>query len=105
MQLTSTAPCCALHPSDKRPFRCSKLNPDPALFSLHLPSLHAPAPLCSALTKIAPRAVSYPEQSQQIREHLAKVLETEEEWTKAAQVLQGIDLDSGQHTCMAGVQG
>jgi COP9 signalosome complex subunit 4 len=49
--------------------------------------------------------VSYPEQSQQIREHLAKVLETEEEWTKAAQVLQGIDLDSGQHTCMAGVQG
>jgi hypothetical protein len=49
----------------------------------------------SALVKIQPRAVSYPEQSQAIREHLAHVLESEEEWTKAAQVLQGIDLDSG----------
>jgi hypothetical protein len=39
--------------------------------------------------------VSYPEQSQAIREALARVLEGEEEWTKAAQVLQGIDLDSG----------
>jgi Arc/MetJ-type ribon-helix-helix transcriptional regulator len=39
--------------------------------------------------------VSYPEQSQAIREALARVLEAEEEWTKAAQVLQGIDLDSG----------
>lgn len=50
---------------------------------------------CSTLAKVAPRSVSYPEQSQAIREALARVLEAEEEWTKAAQVLQGIDLDSG----------
>ena len=49
----------------------------------------------STLAKIQPRSVSYPEQSQAIREALARVLEGEEEWTKAAQVLQGIDLDSG----------
>lgn len=50
------------------------------------------------LAKVAPRSVSYPEQSQAIREALARVLEAEEEWTKAAQVLQGIDLDSGVRT-------
>jgi len=50
---------------------------------------------CSALSQIAPRTVSYPEQSQLLRERLAALFEKEEQWTKAAQVLQGIDLDSG----------
>lgn len=39
--------------------------------------------------------VSYEEQATAIREQLAKLLEAEEEWTKAAQTLAGIDLDSG----------
>lgn len=50
---------------------------------------------CSALEKIQPRVVSYEEQATSIREQLAKLLEDEEEWTKAAQTLAGIDLDSG----------
>lgn len=44
---------------------------------------------------IQPRAVSYEEQATAIREQLAIILEAEEEWTKAAQTLAGIDLDSG----------
>ena len=40
--------------------------------------------------------VSYEEQATAIREQLAKLLEDEEEWTKAAQTLAGIDLDSGK---------
>lgn len=51
-----------------------------------------------ALSQIAPRTVSYPEQSQLLRERLAALFEKEEQWTKAAQVLQGIDLDSGVRT-------
>lgn len=50
---------------------------------------------CSALNRIAPRGVSFLDQSTLIREKLAELLEKEEEWTKAAQVLAGIDLDSG----------
>jgi len=41
---------------------------------------------CSALQSIAPRGVSFVEQSIQIREDLAELLEKEEEWSKAAQV-------------------
>lgn len=40
--------------------------------------------------------VSYEEQVTTIREQLAELLEDEEEWAKAAKVLAGIDLDSGQ---------
>eukprot|EP00775_Hariotina_reticulata_P005247 gene5247-5482_t len=48
-----------------------------------------------ALQRTAPRGVSFVEQSIQIREDLAELLEKEEEWSKAAQVLAGIDLESG----------
>eukprot|EP00884_Botryococcus_braunii_P007009 jgi/Botrbrau1/16309/Bobra.0066s0077.1 len=48
-----------------------------------------------ALEKVQPRVVSYDEQVTIIREQLAQVLELEEAWAKAAQVLAGIDLDSG----------
>eukprot|EP00877_Chromochloris_zofingiensis_P013874 jgi/Chrzof1/8740/Cz03g22180.t1 len=47
------------------------------------------------LEKIQPRVVSFEEQVTFIRESLAGLLEQEEEWTKAAQILAGIDLDSG----------
>ena len=40
--------------------------------------------------------VSYEEQATAIREQLAKVLEAEENFTRAAQTLAGIDLDSGE---------
>ena len=39
--------------------------------------------------------MSYEEQSAAIREHLASVYELQEEWSRAAQALAGIDLDSG----------
>ena len=39
--------------------------------------------------------VSYEEPATTIREQLAAMLEREEDWAKAAQVLAGIDLDSG----------
>ncbi|EFN55852.1 hypothetical protein CHLNCDRAFT_48784 [Chlorella variabilis] len=48
-----------------------------------------------ALDKVHPRAVSYEEQVSAIREQLAAVYEAQEEWSKAAQALAGIDLDSG----------
>ncbi|WIA32078.1 hypothetical protein OEZ86_002929 [Tetradesmus obliquus] len=48
-----------------------------------------------ALNRISPRGVSFLDQSTLIRERLAEQLEREEAWSKAAQVLAGIDLDSG----------
>ncbi|KAK9836339.1 hypothetical protein WJX81_006781 [Elliptochloris bilobata] len=48
-----------------------------------------------ALERIQPRVVSYEEPVTTIREQLAATLEAEEDWAKAAQVLAGIDLDSG----------
>mmetsp|Transcript_38967 Transcript_38967/g.54119 ORF Transcript_38967/g.54119 Transcript_38967/m.54119 type:complete len:408 (+) Transcript_38967:44-1267(+) len=48
-----------------------------------------------ALEKFQPRVVSFEEQVATIRESLAQIHEAEEEWSKAAQVLGGIDLDSG----------
>ena len=51
--------------------------------------------VCSLLDKIQPRVVSYEEQVTTVREHLATLLEKEEDWSKAAQTLAGIDLDSG----------
>ncbi|KMZ59149.1 COP9 signalosome complex subunit 4, partial [Zostera marina] len=48
-----------------------------------------------ALSKIQPRVVSFEEQVLVIREKLAELYESEEQWSKAAQMLSGIDLDSG----------
>ena len=48
-----------------------------------------------ALEKIQPRVVSFEESVTTIRENLAALQESEEEWSKAAQTLAGIDLDSG----------
>ncbi|KAL2913639.1 hypothetical protein HK105_206799 [Polyrhizophydium stewartii] len=54
-----------------------------------------------ALDKMSARAVAFEEQISQVREHLAAVLEEEEEWTLAAKVLQDIPLDSG-HRAITG---
>ena len=53
------------------------------------------APRDSALERIQPRVVSFEEQVTVIREALAALHEREEEYTRAAQILAGIDLDSG----------
>ena len=57
---------------------------------------------CSALDKVQPRAVSYEEQVGALREQLAALYERREEWSKAAQALAGIDLDSGMRLLDAG---
>ena len=43
-----------------------------------------------------PRVVSFEEQVSVLREGLAKLYQDEEDWSRAAQVLAGIDLDSGE---------
>ncbi|KAF9611479.1 hypothetical protein IFM89_032449 [Coptis chinensis] len=48
-----------------------------------------------ALVQIQPRVVSFEEQVLIIREKLAELYESEEQWSRAAQMLSGIDLDSG----------
>ena len=48
-----------------------------------------------ALEKITPRVVSFEEQVSVLREGLSKLYQDEELWSAAAQVLSGIDLDSG----------
>ncbi len=52
--------------------------------------------LRSALEKIQPRVVSFEDSVTVIREGLAEVLEQQEDYAKAATVLAGIDLDSGE---------
>ncbi|GAB2224876.1 hypothetical protein Droror1_Dr00005654 [Drosera rotundifolia] len=47
------------------------------------------------LSLIQPRVVSFEEQVLVIREKLSELYESEQEWSKAAQMLSGIDLDSG----------
>ncbi|TXG52258.1 hypothetical protein EZV62_021427 [Acer yangbiense] len=47
------------------------------------------------LAQIQPRVVSFEEQVLIIREKLADLYESEQQWSKAAQMLSGIDLDSG----------
>ncbi|KAK4387528.1 COP9 signalosome complex subunit, partial [Sesamum angolense] len=47
------------------------------------------------LNQIQHRVVSFEEQVLIIREKLAALYESEQEWSKAAQMLSGIDLDSG----------
>nr|AAQ07984.1 COP8-like protein [Lilium longiflorum] len=51
-----------------------------------------------ALAQIQSRVVSFEEQVLIIREKLAELYESEEQWSKAAQMLSGIDLDSGNRT-------
>eukprot|EP00242_Pyramimonas_sp_CCMP2087_P014326 CAMPEP_0198221966 /NCGR_PEP_ID=MMETSP1445-20131203/86061_1 /TAXON_ID=36898 /ORGANISM="Pyramimonas sp., Strain CCMP2087" /LENGTH=403 /DNA_ID=CAMNT_0043900301 /DNA_START=83 /DNA_END=1294 /DNA_ORIENTATION=+ len=48
-----------------------------------------------ALEQIQPRVVSFEEQVTTIRESLANVYESGEDWSMAAQILGGIDLESG----------
>lgn len=48
-----------------------------------------------ALEKITPRVVSFEEQVSVLREGLSKLYQDERLWSRAAQVLSGIDLDSG----------
>lgn len=50
------------------------------------------------LTQIQPRVVSFEEQVLIIREKLAELYESEQQWSKAAQMLSGIDLDSGMRS-------
>lgn len=54
-----------------------------------------PRTACSALERVQPRAVSYEEQVTVMREQLSELYEAQEEWSKAAHALAGIDLDSG----------
>lgn len=61
--------------------------------------------LRSALEKVQPRAVSYEEQVSAIREQLAALYEQQEEWSKAAHALAGIDLDSGMRLLDGGAAG
>ena len=89
------------------PHRCLPLRlPPPHAPCPHPPSLatttlrfHHPR---SALDKVQPRAVSYEEQVGALREQLAALYERREEWSKAAQALAGIDLDSGMRLLDAG---
>ncbi|PKU71304.1 COP9 signalosome complex subunit 4 [Dendrobium catenatum] len=48
-----------------------------------------------ALTQVQPRVVSFEDQVLAFREKLADLYESEKQWSKAAQMLSGIDLDSG----------
>ncbi|KAA3484608.1 COP9 signalosome complex subunit 4 [Gossypium australe] len=50
------------------------------------------------LAQIQPRVVSFEEQVLIIREKLAELYESEQQWSKAAQMLSGIDLDSGMRS-------
>jgi COP9 signalosome complex subunit 4 len=50
------------------------------------------------LNTVQPRIVSYEEQVNTLRFHLADLLEEEEEWSPAARVLMGISMDSGQRS-------
>ena len=48
-----------------------------------------------ALEKINPRVMSFDEQVSMLREGLAKLYENDAEWSRAAEMLAGIDLESG----------
>ncbi|KAK9989440.1 hypothetical protein SO802_029679 [Lithocarpus litseifolius] len=51
-----------------------------------------------ALAQIQPRVVSFEEQVLIISKKLAELYESEQQWSKAAQMLSGIDLDSGMRS-------
>ena len=63
------------------------------IFSKLKPEFSKPVAL-HALDKLQPRLVSFEEQVIILRESLSALLEKEEEFSKAAHVLSGIDLDS-----------
>lgn len=48
------------------------------------------------LDKVQPRVISFEEQVSNIRQHLAQIYERQEDWKKAANVLVGIPLETGQ---------
>ena len=48
-----------------------------------------------AIERVQPRVASFEEQASLIREQLAALHEGEEDWARAAQILGGINLDSG----------
>ncbi|TPX62810.1 hypothetical protein PhCBS80983_g00002 [Powellomyces hirtus] len=52
----------------------------------------------AALAVMQPRAVAFEEQISTVREHLASLYESAEEWDEAAKMLQGIPLDSGHRS-------
>ncbi|KAJ3174244.1 COP9 signalosome complex subunit 4 [Geranomyces variabilis] len=54
-----------------------------------------------ALAVMQPRAVAFEEQISTVREHLAMLYESAEEWSLAAQMLQGIPLESGHRAVPA----
>ncbi|GFR45768.1 hypothetical protein Agub_g7222 [Astrephomene gubernaculifera] len=60
-----------------------------------LPDATHVAVATAALDRLQPRLVSFEDSVVLLREHLAEVLERQEQWSKAAQVLSGIDLESG----------
>ncbi|GIL87911.1 hypothetical protein Vretimale_6309 [Volvox reticuliferus] len=60
-----------------------------------LPTATHVAVATAALERLQPRVVSFEDSVVLMREGLAEALEKEEEWSKAAQVLSGIDLESG----------
>ena len=69
--------------------------------SKQLPSLESDVHKTIAdviLARIQPRLVSFEEQVRALREDLATRYAREEHWTRAAEVLAGIDLDSGVRT-------
>jgi COP9 signalosome complex subunit 4 len=51
-----------------------------------------------ALEKVQPRVLSFEEQVTSIRQHLADILEDEEDWLEAAKVLQQMPLESGHRS-------
>lgn len=53
---------------------------------------------CSALERTRMRVVSYEDQVTALREQLSEIFAHEQDWTKAAQLLAEIDLDSGMAT-------
>ena len=52
--------------------------------------------ICSALDRTRSRVVSYEDQVTALREQLSDIFALEEEWSKAAQLLAEVDLDSGK---------
>lgn len=57
--------------------------------------------LGSALDRTRHRVVSYEDQVSILREQLSEIFAEEHDWTKAAQLLADIDLDSGLRTMKA----
>ena len=57
-----------------------------------------------ALEKMSPRVMSFDEQVSVLREGLSKLYQNDAEWSRAAKMLAGIDLDSGTRGAQRRVQ-